>query len=223
MQRGILLGVFLCAAAGSARAGDQQRSVPDGALPGPTSATGVEQKPRRGVFAEATLGLFTTLGGSRFFSNGQPYLGMMVGTEIGEAASVFGSIGIGASSASCFDLDTRGNCRAADSFGATYLEVGASYGAPIGPRLLLSGKLVAGLTNLSPGPVLDSGTRAVPDNLFGFHGGVGLALDYDTHLDHFAIGIDTLLRYTMTSAQRSDGTKLAVASLAFMPRLRYVF
>ena len=195
--------------------------VPEQAL-GAVSATGVDDKPRRGVFAEATLGFFTTLGGSRFFSNGQPYLGLMVGTELGDAASIFASLGVGASSASCFDLDSRGNCRAADSFGATYLEAGASYGLQIGERTLLSGKIVAGITNFSPGPVLDTSARSVPDNLFGPHAGFGLALDYDTRLDHFAVGIDALARYTIAS--RPDGTgSLGIASIAIMPRLRYVF
>jgi hypothetical protein len=206
--------VFLLAA-NAARAAD-------GTLPIAAPATGVDTPPRRGFFAEATLGLFTTLGGSRTVSNGQPYLGLIFGRELGEAASIFASIGIGASSASCFDLDARGNCRAADSFGATYLELGASYGVYLKPRLLLSAKIVGGLTNLSPGPVLDSNTRAVPDNLFGFHGGGGLALDYDTRLDHFAIGIDALVRYT--NASRPDGTgSLGVPSISIMPRLRYVF
>lgn len=204
--------------AGGARAA----SVAEGALQGPVSPTGVEQKARRGLFAETTLGLFTTLGGSKFFSNGQPYLGLMFGTEVGESASVFAAVGIGASSASCFDQDSKGNCRAADSFGATHLEAGASYGLPLGPRLLLSGKLVAGLTNLSPGPAVDTATRTVPDNIFGPHVGGGVALDYDTRLDHFAVGLDALVRYTI--AGRPDGSgSLGIASLTIMPRLRYVF
>jgi hypothetical protein len=218
MRRALLLGLILLA--GAARA---QNRAPEGALPAPADATGNEYQPRRGVFAEATLGLFTTLGGSRFFSNGQPYLGMMVGTELGQAAAVFLSLGIGASSASCFDLDARGNCRAADSFGATFLELGASYGIPLAPRLLLSGMVVGGVTNLTPGPVLDSLLNTVPDNQFGFHGGAGLALDYDTRLDHFSVGLDALFRYTIAKRPGNDSSSLGVPSLSVMPRLRYVF
>ena len=214
MHRVLLLGIVLSASA--VRAADGQ------ALPGPASATGVDEPPRRGTFAEATLGVFATLGGSRGISNGQAYLGIIVGRELGEAASIFASVGVGASSASCFDVDSRGNCRAADSFGMTFLELGASYGVSLAPRWLLSGKLVAGLTNLSPAPVLDTGTRVVPDNLFGFHGGLGAAIDYDTHLDHFAIGVDALARYTIASKPGGGGS-LGIVSLAVMPRLRYVF
>ncbi len=238
MRRGLLLSLLLSAGAIAEPAADPQPDLvtkgpkaakpaapppaaPESA-PGAIPATGVEQKARRGVFVEATLGLFTTLGGSRFLSNGQPYLGLIFGTEVGESASVFASVGIGASSASCFDVDTQGNCRAADSFGATYLELGASYGGHLGPRTLLSGKIVAGLTNLSPGPVLDSTTRTVPDNLFGFHGGVGVAYDYDTHLDHFAVGLDLLARYTIAQKPGGGGS-LGLASISVLPRLRYVF
>jgi hypothetical protein len=208
---GALIGLSI-ALSGAARA---QQIAPQNQL-------GVDERPRRGTFAEATLGFFTTLGGSQALSNGQPYLGLMFGRELGDAASIFASIGVGASSASCFDLDSRNNCRAADSFGATFLELGVSYGVPLATRMLLSVKLVAGVTNLSPGPVLDSTSNAVPDNLFGFHGGAGLALDYDTRLDHFAVGIDALARYSIAS-RPGGGGNLSIPSIALMPRLRYVF
>ena len=67
----------------------------------------------------------------------------------------------------------------------------------------------------------DTTTRAVPDNLFGPHVGAGLALDYDTRLDHFAVGLDVLARYTIASGPDSRGLK--IFSIAVMPRLRYVF
>jgi hypothetical protein len=186
-------------------------------------ATGVNEAPRRGTYVETSLGIFTVLGGSQPVSNGQPYLGMTLGHNLGDAATVFASLGIGAASASCFQLDSRNNCLAADSFGAFYLEGGASYGFPVGLRSLLSLKVVGGLTDLSPGPVRDG--ASVPNSLFGFHLGAGAALDYDTHLDHFAVGIDALLRYTLAKYTPSGGSAqtLGLASLAVMPRIRYVF
>jgi hypothetical protein len=51
----------------------------------------------------------------------------------------------------------------------------------------------------------------------GFHAGGGFALDYDTHLDHFAVGLDALFRYTFAR------DSLTIPSLAVMPRIRYVF
>jgi len=193
----------------------------------PIPETGVDQAPRRGTYLETTLGVFTTLGGSQPLSNAQPYLGLTVGHELGEAVALFASLGIGASSASCFQVSATGNCVGADSFGATYLEVGASYGVTLASRLQLSGKLVFGLTNLSPAPVagrdpVTGRDLKVADNLFGPHGGVGLGLDYDTHLDHFAVGVDALVRYS--AVNRSDGSgTLGLASIALMPRVRYVF
>src|SRR5260221_13433648 len=128
MHRGLLLGIVLLAGAVRAAEGGQ-------ALPGPVAAIGVDEPPRRGTFAEATLGGFFTVGGTRGISNGQPYLGLIVGRELGEAASIFASIGVGASSASCFDdLNSAGNCKGADSFGMTFLELGASYGVPLATR-----------------------------------------------------------------------------------------
>jgi hypothetical protein len=179
-------------------------------------ATGVEEPPRRGTFVEASLGLFSALGGSAAFSRAQPYLGLTVGREVGSRAAVFASLGIGAASASCYQLSPDGSgCLGADSFGATFLELGASLGMQIAPRTLLSLKGVGGFTDLSPGPVQSNG--AVPDHTPGFHVGGGFALDYDTRLDHFALGLDALFRYTFARGG------LAVPSLAVMPRVRYVF
>jgi hypothetical protein len=180
------------------------------------AALGVDDAPRRGTFVEASLGAFTALGGSAAFSAAQPYLGLTVGREISPRAAVFASLGIGAASASCYQLDPKGGgCLGADSFAATFLELGASYGMAVAPRTLLSLKALGGLTDLSPGPVRKDG--AVPDHVFGLHLGTGFALDYDTRLDHFAVGLDAVFRYTLTR------DALTVPTLAVMPRIRYVF
>ena len=187
------------------------------------SATGIDERPRRGTFVETTLGFFTAMGGSRPFSNVQPYLGLSLGRELGERGSLFISLGIGAASASCYQLASNGDCLAADSFGASFAEIGGAYGARVTPRLLLSIKLVSGLTALSPGPVRDKG--GVPDNLFGLHLGGGAALDYDTHLDHFAVGVDALVRVSLVryAAAGSPPQTLRLPTLAVMPKIRYVF
>jgi len=188
-------------------------------------ANGVDEPPRRGTYTEVSLGVFTAMGGSQALSNGQPYIGMTLGREIGQQTAVFASLGIGAASASCYQVDSRppGDCLAADSFGATFVEGGLSYGFPVGLRSLLSLKLVGGFTDLSPGPVRNG--TSVPDHLPGFHLGAGAAFDYDTHLDHFAVGIDALLRYTLARYTPAGGSSqtLGLPSLAVMPRIRYVF
>jgi hypothetical protein len=177
---------------------------------------GVEEAPRRGTFVEASLGVFTALGGSAAFSPAQPYLGLTVGREIAQRAAIFASLGIGAASASCYQTDPQGGgCLGADSFAATFAELGASYGMQLAPRTLLSLKAVGGFTDLSPGPTRSNG--AVPGHVPGFHAGGGFALDYDTHLDHFAVGLDALFRYTFAR------DSLTIPSLAVMPRIRYVF
>ena len=190
----------------------------------PSPATGLEEAPRRGTFLESSLGVFTVFGGSAAVSNAQPYLSFSFGRELGDRATVFLSLGIGGASGSCFQLATDGSCVGADSFGAVFAELGGSYGFMPAQRTLLSLKLVAGLTDLTPSPT-QNGT-SVPGALIGFHLGGGVALDYDTHLDHFAVGADVLVRYSIASytpAAAQGSRTLGLVSLAVMPRIRYVF
>jgi hypothetical protein len=177
---------------------------------------GVDEAPRRGTYVEAALGVFTAMGGSRPFSSGEPYLAMTLGRDLGSRASVFVSLGVGSARASCYQLSPTGDsCLGADSFGATFLELGFSYGFNIAPRTTLAAKILGGLTDLSPGPVQSNG--AVPDHVAGLHAGAGFSVDYDTRLDHFGIGIDAVLRETFARY----GVRMP--SLAVMPRIRYVF
>ena len=41
--------------------------------------SGVDDAPRRGTYVEASLGVFTAMGGTRPFSSGQPYTGFVSG------------------------------------------------------------------------------------------------------------------------------------------------
>jgi len=204
------LSAFLATAAAAAQT-DPAARPPDSLV-----VSGVDEVPRRGTYVEASLGVFTAMGGTRPFSSGQPYLGLTIGRDLGKRASVFASLGLGAASASCYQVSAGGDsCLGADSFGATFLEVGVSYGFPVAARTLVGLKLLGGFTDLSPGPVQRNGT--VPDHMLGPHAGAGLSLDYDTQLDHFAVGLDALVRETFA------GSSLKVPSLAVMPRIRYVF
>ena len=179
-------------------------------------ATGVDEPPRRGTWVETSLGVFTAMGGRPTFSSPQPYLGLTVGRDLGEKAAVFASLALSAASASCYQLNSSGDgCLGADSFGALFAEGGASYGFPMAVRTLLSLKMVGGFTDFSPAPVQTSG--AVRNNAPGFHLGLGGSIEYATHLDHFAVGIDALYRYTFARYG------LTIPSLAVMPRIRYVF
>jgi hypothetical protein len=188
-------------------------------------ANGVDEPPRRGTYVETSLGVFTAMGGNVALSNAQPYLALTLGREIGEQATVFATLAIAGVSASCYESDARGPLcpPAPDSFGTIFIEAGASYGFPVALRTLLSLKVLGGFTDLSPGPVRSSGS--VPNHLPGFHFGAGVALDYDTHLEHFAVGIDALLRYTLARYTPASGNSqtLGLPSLAVMPRIRYVF
>jgi hypothetical protein len=215
----VLAAAFLLAAA--AEAGEPQGAADQAAPAVAMPSTGVDEAPRRGTFAEATLGVFTAMGGNRTFSNAQPYLGMTFGRDLGDVASVFASVGYSASNNSCFQRSAQGDCLASDSFGATFLELGGSYGVAVAPRLLLTGKAVLGVSLFSPGPFTND-VGAVPDRLVAPHAGAGVGLEYQTHLSHFAVGLDTMVRYSFVSRPAGEG-KGGIASLAILPRVRYVF
>jgi len=202
----VLLALLLGAAAA--------QPDPSGRPPDSVPVAGVTPSLHRGTWVQAALGVFTAMGGSRRFSSGQPYLGMTLGRDLGERASVFASLGVGAASAQCYQSDPAGGCLGADSFGATFIDLGFSYGFPVLPRTLFSVGLLVGLTDLSPGPVLRGGS--VPDHLRGFHGGAGVALEYRTRMENFALGLEAVFRETFAPA-------VNVPSLAVMPRIRYVF
>ena len=102
-----------------------------------------------------------------------------------------------------------------------FLELGGSYGVPVAPRLLLSGKALLGVTVFSPGPFTND-RGAVPDRLVAPHAGAGVGLEYQTHLSHFAVGLDTMVRYSLVSPPAGEG-KSGIASIAILPRVRYVF
>ena len=209
--------------AAAARAGEPEA---DAGRPVPTRiavpSNGVDEPPRRGTFAEASVGAFATVGGSRKVSNVQPWLGLTVGRDLGAASSIFASVGTGASSNSCFQQAASGSCAGSDAFGATFLEVGGSYGAWIAPRLLLSGKLMGGISLFSPGPFTLKDGSTVADQVMAPHAGAGLGLEYGTRLDHFAVGLDAVLRYSLAAAPDGGG-RMGIASMALVPRVRYVF
>src|SRR5262249_56387218 len=89
-----LLAVFLIASAAAAQSGPAARP------PDSVAVSGVDDAPRRGTYVEASLGVFTAMGGSRPFSGGQPYLGLTLGRDLGDRAAIFASLGLGAARAS---------------------------------------------------------------------------------------------------------------------------
>jgi hypothetical protein len=103
----------------------------------------------------------------------------------------------------------------------TFLEMGASAGTRLAPRTIVSAKVLGGVGIFSPGPFahLDG---SVPDRVVAPHLGMGVGIDYDTHLDHFSVGIDALGRYSLANKPDNQG-RAGIASVAVVPRIRYVF
>src|SRR5687767_138130 len=76
-------------------------------------STGVAFQPRTGWFAETQIGIFTAMGGSKTFSNGQPFLGVSLGMDLPSMPelAVFATVGTGFNADSCRgDLDEFGGC-----------------------------------------------------------------------------------------------------------------
>lgn len=217
-------GASGAAAAGPSPAQAETLAGPAAEAPAPPEAEalpqlGLRAAPRRGFFVDVGLGAFASAGGSRAVSAAQPYLSLAVGRDLGERGGVFLQLGVGASRASCFDGPTAG-CAAADSFGATFAELGLRYGVRLSERVALAGLAVGGIAVLSPSPWTDAAS-AVPDAVSGPHAGAGAALDYDTHLDHFGVGVDLLARAAFP--QRPGRGAAALLSVALAPRIKYVF
>src|SRR5205814_9455651 len=143
-------------------------------------------------------------------------LALVFGRDVASRAARCAALRFAAVSSPCYKLSPTGDsCLGADCFGATFLEVGVSYGFAISPRTMLAAKVLGGFTDLSPGPVQRNGS--VPDHVPGLHAGGGFSLDYNTRLDHFAVGIDAVIRETFARY----GVRMP--SLVVMPRIRYVF
>lgn len=196
-------------------AGAAPQPDPGARPPDSVPVAGVEDAPRRGTWVEASLGVFTARGANKSFTSGQPYLGMSLGRDLGNRASIFASLGLGAASASCYQRSDQGDCLGADSFGFTFLELGLAWAFPVAERFSVSLKALGGFTDLSPGPVRSS-NNVILDHLAGFHAGAGVSFDYDTRLDHFGVGLEALVRETLART-------VNITSLSVMPRIRYVF
>ena len=179
-------------------------------------AEGVPFVPRTGAYAEVLPGGFFTLGGSRGYSNLQPYFGFAVGYDVTKEISLYGTFAAGWSASNCFsDVDTLGNCKASDNFAFGFFEAGARYRYEVIPRFSVSGLGQVGYAIMAPGPLedpLNAGHAASLNS--GFSIGAGVGIDYATRLDHFWVGFDVIVH---------DVFAIPVLSLAIAPRMRYVF
>ena len=175
---------------------------------------GVPLEVRRGFYTETNVGVFWTMGGENTYSNGQPYLQLGVGYDIGSRISVGAHFALGSSAANCFAgyvPGTANQCLLADNFTVMFGDATVAYLVPLAERLYLTPKVAAGITRLDPSPkdaVDPSGTTNA------FNAGAGVGIEYATSMDHFSVGADLLVRYVFGPN---------IPTFALFPRVKYTF
>jgi hypothetical protein len=172
---------------------------------------GVALAVRRGFFTETDIGTFFTLGGEDQYSNAQSYLQLGVGYDVSDKVELAFHVGVGANAANCFGGKVSGRCAVSDNFTLTFLDLSVGYLLRVAERLYVTPKLVGGYTLMDPAPmILADGTELTS----GPNAGLGLGLEYATHMDHFTVGLDTLVRFV-------PGPD--IPTIAIFPRVKYTF
>ncbi|MBI5549582.1 MAG: adventurous gliding motility protein CglE [Deltaproteobacteria bacterium] len=205
--------------------------APAGALAG-TPAAGVAQEIRSGFFADVNLGgFFTATGansrGGKGVSNAQAYLQLGVGYDVLSFLSLGLHFGLGSSAASCFASQSKSyDCvfdatktnpasdpsnLAPDNFTVTTVGAEGVFKVPLLDRLFLRPRVDAGYAFLDPQPIRKNDGSLISG---GAYVGVGVGVEYATHMDHFSIGFDV------------EGKLIIgpnIPAFAFYPMIKYTF
>lgn len=172
-----------------------------------TPSEGVALEVRRGFFTETDIGVFFTLGGDNQYSNAQTYLQLGLGYDLTENIALGFHFGIGANAQNCWSGPGKGtDCASGSNFTMAFLDVTAAYLFTPLDRFYIGPKIAAGYTLLDPEPV--------PGFSGGANVGGGLSIEYATHMDHFTIGADALVRYVIGPN---------IPSVSIFPRVKYTF
>lgn len=185
---------------------------------------GVQPEAPKGFYVETQLGAFVgfggAFGGSRAYSNAQPFVGLSAGFDIKavKGLSAFLGVGFGANQGVCLDFDeAAGGCVAYNNevpgqsltaFSLIPIELGARYAfVEFVPRFTMHAALGVGYTLITPSP-----SPTTP--LGSAHVGLGVGIDYATQLAGLAVGVEVMGRMAFTPMY---------PSVSIYPRLRYVF
>jgi hypothetical protein len=193
-----------------------------------TPPQGVALTVRRGFFTETDIGVFFALGGKNGYSNAQTYLQLGVGYDLSENIEIGAHFATAASAQNCYvapdqpDLPCElrfGTARVdfPENFTLTYLDVTVAYLFRVAERFYIAPKLAGGWTFLDPAPVPEgSPTKAEDIQLVESapNAGVGLGIEYATHMDHFSIGADVLARQIIGPN---------IPTIAVFGRVKYTF
>jgi hypothetical protein len=179
---------------------------------GAVPSLGVPVEVRHGLFLEADVGAFFTLGGGNAYSNLQTFLQLGAGytfTALDGALLVPVAVraGVGANAQNCWTgLGPGGACTASDSFALAFFDLGTAVLFRVGERLHLGPGVQVGATLLAPPPR--------PDLAGQLQLGASLRLDYATALDHLSVGLEVSYRLVLG---------LGLSAIAIYPRVQYTF
>lgn len=189
---------------------------------------GVPTPIRRGFFTETDFGAFFTLGGQgKSPSDAQMYFHLGAGYDLyaegDHFVAVAAGVGMGTSAGSCYgdiyDQTSQTPCRdsgvdpstnepwqLSNNWTATMLEASALYGYQVLPRLMLTGRLLGGVSFIEPRAfTVESPVPTI---------GAGVGAEWATQFDHFSLGLDIAGRMFL-------GTEAIGLSIA--PRVKYTF
>lgn len=177
-----------------------------------TPPEGVSLEVRRGVFTEADIGGFLTVGGQGGYSNLQSYLQLGVGYQLhapgGSGLVPVGlHLGLGPNDQNCWAaLNRSGRCSKPDSFSMLFIGLSGGYLFQLVDRLYLGPRVLAGVVLLDPVPVSGPAVRPTVGGM--------VSLEYATGLDHFSLGLDVAYRMVIGPW---------ISSIAIFPRVQYTF
>ena len=151
-----------------------------------------------GLYFEGRGGVFFTVGGSRGYSNGQPFFGFELGYDINERFSIqFGyASGYQAANPLKDPLECGGAAGCNDyhlDFGLTFFNLSADYDLFYGRRWAFELRLGGGAVIIDPSAKPDQ--AAVDFDVFG-----GIRFEYYTLLKHFTLAAEFDFFYVLPTA-----------------------
>ena len=144
-----------------------------------------------GFYFEGRGGVFLTFGGSRGYSDGQPFFGFEFGYDINEELSIQLAYASGYQAANPLK-DPFDHPEYHYDFGMTFINLSADYDLYGAERWAIEARLGGGVVIINPEADPDQGV--VDGDVFG-----GFRFEYYTLLRHFTVAIETNFYYVIPS------------------------
>jgi len=192
---------------------------------------------KRGLHAEADLGVYFTFGGrntndpnlqypGKTISNVQPYLGVFFGYDVIQAPKYAFAVGLkfaagysggaGRVSASEVQVGSTMTGERSNDFGIMQVGAGLAFDYLVNDRLAVTVKADGGLAALDPDPSRFAADPAAGGATIGGIVGGGLGIEYFTLLNDFSVGFDA--RFAMVF-----GGGGSIPSMSLTVPVKYTF